>query len=37
MKQWDIQSEERRRRMTAGSTFTSRKEIDSNRLAEFLA
>ena len=37
MKQWNIQSEERRRRITAGSSFTSRKEIDSNRLADFLS
>jgi malonate decarboxylase alpha subunit len=37
MKQWNIQSEERQRRITAGSSFTSGKDIDSNRLAEFLS
>jgi len=36
MKQWDVQSKERRRRIAAGSSFASGKAVDTNRLAEFL-
>ena len=37
MKQWDVQSEERQRRIAAGSLFASGKTVDSNRLVEFLS
>ena len=36
MKQWDVQSEERQRRVAAGASFASGKAVDSNRLAEYL-
>jgi malonate decarboxylase alpha subunit len=37
MKQWNVQSEERQRRIAAGSLFASGKTVDSNRLVEFLS
>jgi malonate decarboxylase alpha subunit len=37
MKQWDVQSEERQRRVAAGASFASGKAVDSKRLAEFLS
>jgi hypothetical protein len=36
MKQWNVQSEERQRRIAAGSLFASGNAVDSNRPAEFL-
>src|SRR5271170_7378123 len=37
MKQWNIQSEDRLRRIAAGSTFAQGKAVDANRLVEFLS
>ena len=37
MKQWNVQSEERQRRIAAGSLFASGKTVDSNRLVELLS
>jgi hypothetical protein len=37
MKQWNFQSKERQCRIAAGSLFASGREIDSNRLVEFLS
>ena len=37
MKQWNIQSTERQRRLAAGSSFATGKAVDSNRLVEFLS
>jgi malonate decarboxylase alpha subunit len=37
MKQWNIQNEERRRRIAAGSSFAQGKAVDVNRLVEFLS
>lgn len=37
MKQWNVQSEERRRRVAAGSTFAEGKAVRPDRLAEFLS
>ena len=37
MKQWNVQSEERQRRIAAGSLYASGKAVDSNLLVEFLS
>ena len=37
MKQWNIQNEERWRRIAAGSSFAQGKAVDVNRLVEFLS
>jgi Malonate decarboxylase, alpha subunit, transporter len=37
MKRWDVQNEERQRRIAAGASFASGKAVDSTRLAEFLS